>query len=93
MSQLTHTEASVVAIKVKKPRKIRQKQPPLPSPTPEPGAFDLLEFCGWARISRTTAYEEIKSGRLIVRRIGSKPLITIEEAKAWFARLPTTRCA
>jgi hypothetical protein len=51
--------------------------------------FDLPAFCAWAKISRSTAFEEIANGRLIVRRVGRKSLVTIEEAKAWLGRLPT----
>jgi hypothetical protein len=59
----------------------------------DPGVFDLPAFCAWAKISRSTAFEETAKGRLVVRRVGRKSLVTLEEAKAWLARLPTSRAA
>ena len=53
--------------------------------------FELLEFCGWARISRTQTFKEIKAGRLIAHRVGDKSLITRPNALAWLNSLPTSR--
>jgi len=88
--------SSTVAIdapKPKKPRKRREKWPRPPSPTGEPGAFDIMGFCGWAGISRTQAFKEIAAGRLKVRRIGKKPVVPIEEARAWLNGLPSEKVA
>jgi hypothetical protein len=38
-------------------------------------------------------FREIAAGRLVVRRLGSKALITIENARAWLDSLPTKRSA
>jgi hypothetical protein len=65
----------------------------MPPPPANPEVFEILEFCGWARISRTMAFREIAAGRLKTRRLGSKNLVTIEDARAWLASLPTTRSA
>jgi hypothetical protein len=55
--------------------------------------FDILGFCAWAHIGRTRAFEELRSGRLLARRIGRRSLITIEDAEAWLKSLPTSRAA
>ena len=52
---------------------------------------EMLEFCAWARISKTTAYEEIAAGRLKVVYVGRKPIITPENRRAWRDSLPTSR--
>jgi hypothetical protein len=59
----------------------------------DPSVFDLPAFCAWAKVSRSTAFEEIAKGRLIVRRVGRKSLVTIEDARRWLNSLPTTRAA
>jgi hypothetical protein len=53
--------------------------------------LDMKEFCAWARISKTTAYEEIAAGRLKVSYVGRKPIVTPENALAWTRALPTSR--
>jgi hypothetical protein len=58
-------------------------------PIGDHSVFDLPSFCAWAHIGRTRAFEEIRSGRLKARRIGKKSLITIEDAREWFASLPS----
>lgn len=65
----------------------------LDAPKPEPAVFDIPTFCQWAMVSRSTVFAEIKAGRLIARRIGSKSLIPVENARAWLASLPTIRSA
>lgn len=69
----------------------RSRTPVMPPPPPNPEVFEIMEFCGWARVSRSTAFEEIAKGRLIARRVGRKSLITLAAAKAWLASLPTSR--
>jgi hypothetical protein len=65
----------------------------LPPPPPNPEVFEVMEFYAWARISRTMAFREIAAGRLKAFRVGRKSLVTIENARAWLASLPTTRSA
>lgn len=65
-----------------------QRTPPAPA---NQEVFELLEFCGWARISRTQTFKEIKAGRLIAHRVGDKSLITRPNALAWLNSLPTSR--
>jgi hypothetical protein len=59
----------------------------------DPSVFDLPAFCVWAKISRSTAFEEIAKGRLAVRRVGRKSLVTLDAARDWINRLPTNRVA
>jgi hypothetical protein len=88
---MSHTEASDgamdAAFELPKPRKRRQKQPLSPLLGLDPGRMELPEFCAWARVSRTTAFLEIKAGRLKVARIGRKPIVPVENAKSWLAAL------
>lgn len=53
------------------------------------GALPILGFCKWANIGRTAVYQEIKNGRLKVRKCGRRTLVPIEEAVAWLNNLPT----
>jgi hypothetical protein len=56
--------------------------------SPPPAAMTLPEFCRWARLGRTAAYREIKSGRLVLRKVGAKSLILVADAEAWLRALP-----
>ena len=51
---------------------------------------DIKAFCTWAGISKTTAYLEIKAGRLKVLYVGTKPIVTPENRMAWIRSLPTS---
>jgi len=51
-------------------------------------AFSILELCRSVGIGRTTAYEEIRSGRLKVIKVGKRTLITAEELQRWLESLP-----
>jgi excisionase family DNA binding protein len=52
------------------------------------GARGVPEFCEWAGIGRTKAYEEIRSGRLPVVKVGRRTLIRISDAEVWLSSLP-----
>lgn len=52
------------------------------------GAFSVEEFLHWASIGRTKFYDEVKSGRLKLRKIGRKSVITISDAHDWLDNLP-----
>lgn len=62
-------------------------------PTAPSGAMTVDEFCRWARTGKTKAYAEAKSGRLILRKIGSKTVILRSDAEAWLRSLPTASAA
>jgi hypothetical protein len=49
----------------------------------EEGAFSIEEFCVWAGIGRSAAYEEINDGRLVART-----LIPRAAARRWLENLP-----
>ena len=51
-------------------------------------ALTVAGFCRDYGISRSKAFEEIKSGRLQARKVGSRTLIGREDAQLWFATLP-----
>ena len=61
---------------------------PNASQTPEEGAFSIEEFCVWAGIGRSAAYEEINDGRLVARKRGSRTLIPRAAARRWLENLP-----
>jgi hypothetical protein len=51
------------------------------------GALSIAGFCAYASVGRTTAFEEIKVGRLIARKRGRSTVILIEDADAWLQSL------
>lgn len=53
----------------------------------ERAALSVNEFCRATGIGRTTAYAEIKSGRLHSVTCKSRRLIPASELTAWFERL------
>lgn len=50
----------------------------------ERNCFSLSEFCFRNGIGRTTAYKEIKEGRLHPKKVGKRTLISLEEEARWF---------
>ena len=57
----------------------------------EKRAFSLNEFCNRYGIGRTTAYEEIKAGRLQVVKAGKRSLVPADAAESWLQNLPSAR--
>jgi excisionase family DNA binding protein len=53
-----------------------------------PQLLTIPEFCAWARIGRTKAYEEIGSGALPALKIGRRTLVKAVDADAWLANQP-----
>lgn len=53
-------------------------------------AYTIPEVCEKFRISRTTLYVQIKSGRLKARKIGRKTLVLEPDLNTWLASLPFT---
>jgi hypothetical protein len=51
-------------------------------------AYSVDEFARRHGIGRTTAYEEIKSGRLVDRKVHGRTIITAEDARSWRTNLP-----
>ena len=62
-------------------------------PLNQRGAFSVHEFCEWAGIGRTKAFEQIAAGRLRASKIGKRTLIRITDAEAWLESLPSTNAA
>jgi len=52
------------------------------------GALTVDEFCGWASIGRSKFYQEVKAGRIILRKVGRKTVITMSDAQSWLNSLP-----
>ena len=53
----------------------------------ERSALSVTEFCQAAGIGRTTAYAELKTGRLHSVTCGTRRLIPYSEVNAWLERL------
>ena len=51
-------------------------------------AFTIDEFCDRNAVGRTTTYEEIRAGRLLAKKIGSKTIIPADAERAWREALP-----
>ena len=60
----------------------------LPTAAPEKGALTVDEFCGWASIGRSKFYQEVAQGRIRLRKIGRKSVVTTPDAIAWLSSLP-----
>jgi hypothetical protein len=52
------------------------------------GGMSVAEFCKWAGIGRTLAYDEIKAGRLPAKKCRSRTIITRGDARHWLNQLP-----
>ena len=52
------------------------------------GALTVDEFCSWAGIGRSKFYNEVKAGRIRVRKIGRKSVVAMADAQAWLESLP-----
>jgi excisionase family DNA binding protein len=51
-------------------------------------AMSIAEFCRAYNVGRTTAYQEIKAGRLRARKCGKRTIITEDDAENWLNHLP-----
>ena len=51
-------------------------------------SFSVDEFARRNRIGLTTAYAEIRAGRLIARKIGRRTVVLAEDARSWRGNLP-----
>ena len=50
--------------------------------------LSIGEFCERYGPGRTTAYQEIKAGRLRARKCGKRTIIAEDDAERWLERLP-----
>ena len=53
--------------------------------------FSVEEFCEIYDIGRSTAYNEIREGRLKARKVGKRTIIGDEDAEDWFSKLPRVK--
>ncbi|MEP3264495.1 MAG: hypothetical protein ABJN78_01885 [Hyphomicrobiales bacterium] len=51
-------------------------------------AMTVQEFLSWARIGKTKFYKEVNAGRLTLRKVGTRSLVAVGDAQAWFDGLP-----
>lgn len=51
-------------------------------------ALTVDEFCGWANIGRSKFYQEVNEGRIKLRKVGRKSIVTLSDANAWLEDLP-----
>jgi len=51
--------------------------------TTRPSARPFRQFCQDIGISVTTGYQEVKAGRLIVAKIGTKTIVTDDRAREY----------
>ncbi len=56
-------------------------------------AFPLKEFCERYAVGRTTAYQEIASGRLRALKVGRRTVIADRDAEAWLSALPELKAS
>ena len=50
--------------------------------------MSIAEFCERYGPGRTTAYQEIKAGRLRARKCGKRTIIAEDDAERWLECLP-----
>lgn len=63
-----------------------------PSPADLPatgGAMSVDQCCEYIGVRKTKFYAEVNSGRLELRKIGSKSVVFRSEAERWLRSLPT----
>lgn len=51
-------------------------------------AYTVKEFQSSYGIGHTKFYEEVKAGRLRIRKVGKRSLVSFEDAERWFNSLP-----
>lgn len=53
----------------------------------------IAEMCATYRISKNRVFDEMRTERLPAKRIGSRVLISREDAQTWWNSLPSRRAA
>jgi excisionase family DNA binding protein len=51
-------------------------------------AYSIAELAEVAGVGRSFIYEEVKGGRLNLKKAGRRSLVLIADAEAWLAALP-----
>lgn len=60
----------------------------MPQNSLDRGAMSVDEFCAWASIARSKFYREVGAGRIKLRKIGRKSIVTMTDAQNWLNALP-----
>jgi Helix-turn-helix domain len=60
---------------------------------PQKRGFSVEQFCEIYDVGRSTAYNEIRAGRLKARKVGKRTIIGDEDAEDWFSQLPRVKAA
>ena len=55
--------------------------------------MSIAQFCERYCLGRTRTYEEIKSGRLRARKIGTRTIIADDDAEDWLRNLPAVEAS
>jgi excisionase family DNA binding protein len=66
----------------------RESSEPAQSLASKLRARSIDQFCRCFGVGRTTAYEQIKLGRLRARKVGKRTIITDDDAEEWLRNLP-----
>lgn len=53
-----------------------------------PRAYTIEAFCAAYGVGRTSAFSEIKNGRLQAKKVGKRTIIRAVDAEAWVTSLP-----
>lgn len=61
------------------------------TPIEPPGAMSVTAFAKWAGIGRTSAWAELRAGRLMAVKVCGRTLIPYREAERWLTSLPPAR--
>ena len=54
-------------------------------------AMSVRGFCESVGIGRTRFYQEVKTGRLRVRKVGRRTIVTSDDAEDWLNCLPVVQ--
>jgi hypothetical protein len=87
MVQSTQKELAEKALQLK------QRNREQPSAQLTKRGFSVEEFCEIYDICRSSAYVEIREGRLKARKVARRTIIADEDAEDWFAKLPCVKTA
>lgn len=69
-------------------KQIKERLQALEAGTAGKATFSMKEFCEWSGIGRTFAFNEMREGRLVFKKVGHRTLIPRIDAEAWLAQLP-----
>jgi hypothetical protein len=57
------------------------------------GASSIQKFAKRNNVSQSSAYKEIRAGRLLARKVGRRTIIFDEDERAWRDNLPKLKTA